>query len=181
MCDDFEDEDNKVGYGKPPKRGQFKKGVSGNPSGRPKKATDFESQLKKELNSVVFVTERGKQRATTKFELALKQLANKAASGNLPAMRLLTPWYQKALERAAEERQSAADKAKRTAKDLSDDELMALILAEEEKSVPVGTDGRKPGNRRKHTSIQALHAEPDPSAASGPCRRRSGPDPRSLS
>jgi hypothetical protein len=42
-------EDYKVGYGKPPKGGQFKKGISGNPSGRPKKPLDFASQLKKEL------------------------------------------------------------------------------------------------------------------------------------
>lgn len=85
-------------------------------------------------------------------ELALKQLANKAASGNLPAMRLLLPWFQKALEKAAEEHQSALDKANRTVKELTDEELMAIILAEEKKSLKKrnpsndGADGRKPGN-----------------------------------
>ena len=36
--------DDEVGYGKPPKNKQFQKGVSGNPTGRPKKAADFPSQ-----------------------------------------------------------------------------------------------------------------------------------------
>src|ERR1700729_1716565 len=38
-------EDYEVGYAKPPESGKFKKGVSGNPSGRPKKLADLGSQL----------------------------------------------------------------------------------------------------------------------------------------
>ena len=36
MSERKDSSDYEVGYGKPPKDGQFKKGVSGNPSGRPK-------------------------------------------------------------------------------------------------------------------------------------------------
>jgi hypothetical protein len=56
-------EDYEVGYGKPPKSGQFKKGISGNPSGRPKKPSDFLSVLMKELESKVTIHESGKAKS----------------------------------------------------------------------------------------------------------------------
>lgn len=37
MSDDRDDNDDEVGYGKPPKKHRFKKGVSGNPRGRRRK------------------------------------------------------------------------------------------------------------------------------------------------
>jgi Family of unknown function (DUF5681) len=44
MNENNETQDYEVGYGKPPKTSQFKKGESGNPSGRPKKPTDSDSE-----------------------------------------------------------------------------------------------------------------------------------------
>ena|SRR5437868_14511965 len=41
MSKDDSTDDYEVGYGKPPKNSQFQKGVSGNPTGRPKKARDL--------------------------------------------------------------------------------------------------------------------------------------------
>jgi Family of unknown function (DUF5681) len=125
-----EAEDYEVGYGKPPKNGQFKKGVSGNPSGRPKKPSDFASQLKKELDSELIITEKGKRKVMKKSELVAKQLVNKAAAGSVPATRLLVDLKQRAEERTAEQQQSPpknTDNEYRKADDYSDDEL-ALIM-----------------------------------------------------
>jgi hypothetical protein len=44
--------DYKVGYGKPPKSGQFKRGKSGNPKGRPKGSLKLATDLAAELNEM---------------------------------------------------------------------------------------------------------------------------------
>ena len=41
------------GYGKPPKKHQFKKGVSGNPRGRPKGKSSLLSDLNKIVNQKI--------------------------------------------------------------------------------------------------------------------------------
>lgn len=79
-----------VGYKRPPEHTRFKKGQSGNPKGRPKGSLNFIQALEKELRSPVTVKEPGGgSRTITKFEAALKQLANKAAMGDHRAMALL--------------------------------------------------------------------------------------------
>jgi hypothetical protein len=79
-----------VGYAKPPKHAQFPKGVSGNPRGRPKGKRNLATVLTRILQEKVVINENGKRKTVTKLEAAVKQLANKAASGDLLAMRLLT-------------------------------------------------------------------------------------------
>jgi hypothetical protein len=129
MSNGDDPKDDKVGYRKPPKSGQFKKGVSGNPSGRPKKPSDFASELKKELQSKVIINENGKRKVITKSEIVAKQLANKAASGNLPAVRLVISIDRETQERAAEEQNSpnTRDYGSMSAEDLTDGELTWLI------------------------------------------------------
>ena len=141
-------EDYEVGYGKPPKSGQFKKGMSGNPLGRPKKAADFGPQLLRELNSKPIINESGKRRTITKLEGLVKQVVNKGLSGSLPATRLAIASSQQELERLAEEQQRVLHKANRPVEELSLKELDSLIRAELEKSTLDGADDRKPGNRR---------------------------------
>lgn len=78
-----------VGYKKPPHNAQFRKGVSGNPCGRPKGARNLNSRLAAALNERVSIVERGKRRTITKFDAVVKQLVNKAASGDVRSTKLL--------------------------------------------------------------------------------------------
>jgi hypothetical protein len=95
--------DEKIGYRNPPQRTQFKKGHSGNPKGRPKGKRNLATVLGKTLGEKVVINENGRRRTITKLEAAVKQLVNKAASGDLRALHHLT-----ALARSAEERSPEA-------------------------------------------------------------------------
>jgi hypothetical protein len=91
-----------VGYGNPPKHTRFKKGQSGNPHGRPKGTLNMATVLERTLREKVVINENGKRRTITKLEAAFKQLSNKAASGELKALQLLTALVRTAEERAAQ-------------------------------------------------------------------------------
>jgi Family of unknown function (DUF5681) len=96
--------DYKVGYKRPPAHTQFKKGQSGFPSGRPKKKSQLpslDSEIVKALKAEVSVKENGAVRKITKFEAALTQLANNAARGHMPTMKLLMPYVTR-LDEAAD-------------------------------------------------------------------------------
>lgn len=79
-----------IGYGNPPAHTRFKKGTSGNPKGKPKGTRNLASVLHRTLRERVVINENGIRRIVTKLEAAIKQLVNKAASGDLPAMRQLS-------------------------------------------------------------------------------------------
>jgi hypothetical protein len=124
MSDSYE-----VGYGKPPKDTQFKKGSSGNPKGRPKKALDFDHELLRESRSTVVINENGKRRRVSKHELAIKQLLNKAIGGNVPALRTYLDRHELASEKIALlEASQARDITWRDPEHLTLDELNELVL-----------------------------------------------------
>jgi hypothetical protein len=79
-----------VGFGKPPKQSRFQKGASGNPKGRPKGKRNLVTVLERTLRETIVIKENGTRRTVTKLEAAVKQLVNKAASGDLIALRHLT-------------------------------------------------------------------------------------------
>lgn len=78
-----------VGYGKPPRRSQFRQGRSGNPKGRPKRSRDSETLFRKTLLETVVAIENGRQKKMTKFEAIITRLVTKAALGDLRSIRLL--------------------------------------------------------------------------------------------
>src|SRR5579862_1084694 len=129
-------EDYEVGYGKPPKSGQFQKGSSGNPKGRPKKEPDFGAELVRELNSKLVITENGRRRVITKYEGMVKQLVNKVLSGNLGATRVVIPHYKEELAKIAERRlRSPKTNPNLTARDMTTEELMAFLEEDAEQRI----------------------------------------------
>lgn len=83
------DDDYEVGYGHPPKSGQFKPGQSGNPRGRPRGIKNLATDLEEELLNKVLVTEGGAQQETTKQRAMLKTLFAKSLTGDVPATKVL--------------------------------------------------------------------------------------------
>ena len=77
------------GYGKPPKHSQFKKGTSGNKNGRPKGSKNLLTLFRKQMNQRVVISENGRRRTITIAEAILKQLANKAATGDQKAIQAI--------------------------------------------------------------------------------------------
>lgn len=77
----------KVGYGCPPEASRFKPGVSGNPKGRPMGSLNVATVFAQTLRERIVIRERGRQKTVTKLQAAVKQLVNKAASGEIHAIR----------------------------------------------------------------------------------------------
>lgn len=111
-----------VGYCSPPEATRFQKGISGNPRGRPRGTLNVATVLARTLREKVTITEKGRRRTVTKLEAALKQLVDKAASGDLRALRHLT-----ALAHDAEAQQIARETQQKDLGEL-DREVMQGIL-----------------------------------------------------
>jgi hypothetical protein len=79
----------RVGYCRPPVETRFRPGQSGNPRGRPKGARSVSTVIAAALSERVAVTENGQRRHISKLEAAVKQLVNRAASGEFRATQLL--------------------------------------------------------------------------------------------
>jgi hypothetical protein len=113
---------NAIGYKSPPRHTQFKKGQSGNAKGRPKGSLNIATVLAKTLREKLTVTENGRRKTITKLDAAVKQLVNKAATGDARAIQLLI-----GLSQAVEERGEAPDDA-RGALPEADQQVMKSLL-----------------------------------------------------
>ncbi len=78
-----------VGYARPPKHTRFKKGLSGNPNGRPPKKPDFYTELRRVLDDTVTITIDGEQQQVTVQQALLLRLRDEALRGEVWASKLL--------------------------------------------------------------------------------------------
>ena len=89
------DKDDEIGYGKPPKKTQFKAGQSGNPKGRPKGRKNFSTYLEDMLQSKVPVTRNGKTVKFITVEASLARLREQALKGNPRALEKLLDYAER--------------------------------------------------------------------------------------
>lgn len=83
----MDDEEEAVGYGRPPKANRFKPGQSGNPKGRPKGRLSFQTQMMNVLNMKVVITDKnGRKRSISMVEAAGRKLTQKAMQGDHRAL-----------------------------------------------------------------------------------------------
>jgi hypothetical protein len=80
MSEDYEAD--AVGYKHPPRANQFRPGQSGNPSGRPKGARNFRSELREELSEVVTVRDGDREIEVSKQRALIKSVVAAAIDGN---------------------------------------------------------------------------------------------------
>jgi Family of unknown function (DUF5681) len=116
------DNDRVARYQRPPRKGQFKSGQSGNPHGRPKGSRNIRTYVQRLLDAPILVKEDGKTRKISRAEAIATQLVNLAARGDpkgLAAVMSLTREYDSA---SADSQSSALSRAEDAA-------VMAGIIA----------------------------------------------------
>jgi hypothetical protein len=102
---------NELGYRKPPKHTQWRRGQSGNPKGRKKGSRNFKTEVKELLNSMVSVVRDGKPAKMSAQRAALERLFDKALKGDIRALTQLIRLAQEQTdaEPSSVERLSAND------------------------------------------------------------------------
>lgn len=95
-------DDEQVGYKRPPKRTQFKPGQSGNPKGRPKHARNLKTEFLDELREVVRVREGGREMKISKQRAFVKALVAAAIKGDMRASTALVSFCTRAFSNEPE-------------------------------------------------------------------------------
>ncbi|MEY9417747.1 hypothetical protein ABIF69_004189 [Bradyrhizobium japonicum] len=75
---DHKQKDYSIGYKRPPKQSQFKKGQSGNPGGRRKKSGPVHVDLESILNETFQVSVAGRVQAMSAKEVEIRQILKRA-------------------------------------------------------------------------------------------------------
>ncbi len=87
-----------TGYKRPPIASRWKKGQSGNPSGRKRGTLNLRTDLIAELEEVIQINEGGSARRITKQRALLKSLAARGIQGDARAANLLLGLIARLLE-----------------------------------------------------------------------------------
>jgi Family of unknown function (DUF5681) len=140
MSSQTDESDHEVGYGRPPKQSQFKKGRSGNPKGRPKGTRNIATEVSRALAEKVVINVGGRRKTITKREVAAIHLANKAASGDLKAINLIP-----AMERTSEERAKELESKSKVS--VEEDEKLIQNFLERHAKITNSKKGEDPSDK----------------------------------
>jgi hypothetical protein len=130
-----EDHDDKVGYGKPPKKAQFKEGESGNPRGRPRGTKNLKTDLREELGERITIREGERVLKISKQRAILKSLYAKAVKGDPRALAVVLNLISNLIGLDATDGE--------TNRPMNDDELELLEVLEQR--LLSRTNSKKPG------------------------------------
>ncbi len=108
-----------IGYKKPPKHSQFKKGQVANPTGRPKGAKSLSTLVDEALSAQIKVKIGGRTLTTSKRDVMVKQYVEKAMRGDMKAFAMLVKLDPKARVLEADEGAATSSQAK-------DDDIAAV-------------------------------------------------------
>ena len=114
-------------------RGRFPPGQSGNRNGRPKKPKTVSEAIITAMNKTVAASENGRKRRIRKLDATATQIANKGASGDLRAGKML-------LDMAAQAEGRDAAEAPTETLTISDQEILDDFLAQYRKHLEEGTN-----------------------------------------
>lgn len=82
-------EEKKVGYKSPPEHSKWKKGQSGNPSGKKTKAETLQQTMKRLLGQEIVVQKNGTQMSMTHREAMATSMITKAMKGDVAGARFI--------------------------------------------------------------------------------------------
>ena len=120
------DEEERVGYRRPPVATRFKKGQSGNPSGKRKPKPTLSQRLDRILAEKVQVTEGGTAKRMDKEEVFLRQMVTRGIAGDRQFGRLLLEYLVRRQAAAPAESPNATD-------EFLMNELLTILTGEEPK------------------------------------------------
>lgn len=150
-----------VGYGKPPKEHQFKRGQSGNPAGRKKGARGLKTDLSAELDAHMTIRINNEPVSGTRQRLLLRAITSRAATGDVRATAVLLPLIMQILgvEDRGGERKSLSPQDKAIL-----DELLGSECPEERNAIESqsGAGSEDCRSELKSTDIQkGIRKEPE--------------------
>jgi hypothetical protein len=119
-----------VGYGHPPLHSRFRRGKSGNPTGRPRRGEAERAQMLiwKEAYRLLTVREGDKVTRMPVMQAVWRSLLTSAAKGNVSAVRAVIKFmHDVEAENRARRTGAANRKTNKDLNEITDEELMAIL------------------------------------------------------